>query len=217
MRRARSRTLALLAAMTTLTACVTTQPQPDGSTKVNVSFGGMTGTSPNSAPAAAPAPAPAPASTPAGRPAAVMSQARQAANPSASAVAGKGRAPVDLKARAQLEQALACKALPSSFNRAESMLKQAGWSSDQGITPVTLGAPIKVYGLSVSKIAVSRDGGEQTYRSHLPGTSLQQIAKAASLKLGKDRTYSRMTKLGVLSASMEDGEATLTCTVNTEG
>ena len=216
MRPARSRTLALLAAMTTLTACVTTQPQPDDSTKVNVSLGGLTGTGPNSAQAAAPAPAPAPASASASRPAAVMSQARSAASP--SAVAGKGRAPADPKARAQLEQALACKALPSNFDRAESMLKQAGWNSDQGITPVTLGAPIKVYGLSVSKVAVSRDGGEQTYRSHLPGATLQQIAKAASLKLGEDRqTYRRVTKLGVLSAAMEDGEATLTCTIDTEG
>jgi len=35
---------------------------------------------------------------------------------------------------------------------------------------------------------------------------------------GKDgKTYGRLTKAGVLSAGMEGGEATLTCTVNTEG
>ena len=36
--------------------------------------------------------------------------------------------------------------------------------------------------------------------------------------LGKDgKTYGRLTKVGMLSAGMEGGEATLTCTVNTEG
>ena len=91
-------------------------------------------------------------------------------------------------------------------------------NTDQGVTPVTLAEPVKVYGLSVRKVAVSRDGGEQTYRSYLPGLTVQQLAKSGSLKLGKDgKTYGRLTKVGVLSAGMEGGEATLTCTVNTEG
>jgi hypothetical protein len=52
----------------------------------------------------------------------------------------------------------------------------------------------------------------------LPGLTVQQLAKSGSLKLGKDgKTYGRLTKVGVLSAGMEGGEATLTCTVNTEG
>lgn len=126
--------------------------------------------------------------------------------------------PVDAKAKTQLEQALACTAIGQRFDLAESMLKQAGWNPDQGITPVTLAEPVKVHGLSVRKVAVSRDGEEQTYRSYLAGVTVQQLVKSASLKLGKDgKTYGRLTKVGVLSAGMEGGEATLTCNVNTEG
>ena len=126
--------------------------------------------------------------------------------------------PVDAKAKTQLEQALACTAIGQRFDLAETLLKQVGWRPDQGITPVTLGDPVKVYGLSVHKVAISRDGGEQIYRSYLDGVSIQQLVKSASLKLGKDgKTYGRLTKVGVLSAGTEGGEATLTCTVNTEG
>ena len=126
--------------------------------------------------------------------------------------------PVDAKAKTQLEQALACTAIGQRFDLAETLLKQVGWRPDQGITPVTLGDPVKVYGLSVHKVAFSRDGGEQIYRSYLTGVSIQQLVKSASLKLGKDgKTYGRLTKVGVLSAGMENGEATLTCTVSSEG
>jgi hypothetical protein len=126
--------------------------------------------------------------------------------------------PVDAKTKAQLEQALSCTAIGPRFELAESLLKESGWNPDQGVTPVTLAEPVKVYGSSVRKVAVSRDGGEQTYRSYLPGLTVQQLAKSASLKLGKDgKTYGRLTKVGVLSSGMEGGEATLTCTVNAEG
>ncbi len=126
--------------------------------------------------------------------------------------------PVDAKAKTQLEQALACTAIGQRFDLAETLLKQAGRRPDQGITPVTLGDPVKVYGLSVHKVAISRDGGEQIYRSYLDGVSIQQLVKSASLKLGKDgKTYGRLTKVGVLSAGMEGSETTLTCTVSTEG
>ena len=138
-----------------------------------------------------------------------------ATDPVASQSAAK---PVDAKAKAQLEQVLACIAIGQRFDLAETLLKQAGWRPDQGITPVTLGDPVKVYGFSVRKVAVSRDGGEQTYRSYLTGVSIQQLVKSASLKLGKDgKTYGRLTKVGVLSAGMEGSETTLTCTVSTEG
>ena len=136
----------------------------------------------------------------------------------ASASRKEASQPVDAKTKAQLEQALSCTAIDPRFELAESMLKQSGWSPDQGVTPVTLAEPVKVYGFSVRKVAVSRDGGEQTYRSYLPGLTVQQLAKSASLRLGKDgKTYGRLTKVGVLSAGMEGGESTLTCTVNTDG
>lgn len=126
--------------------------------------------------------------------------------------------PMDARAMAQLEQALACTAIGKRFDLAEAALKQVGWRPDQGVTPVALVEPVKVYGFGARKIAVARDGGEQTYRSFLSGVSLQQVVKAASLTLGKDRkTYGRVTKLGVLSAATENGETTLTCTVTTEG
>ena len=98
--------------------------------------------------------------------------------------------PADAKAKAQLEQALGCAAIGPRFESAESLLKQSGRNSDQGVTPVALAEPVKVYGFSVRKVAVSRDGGEQTYRSYLPSITVQQLAKSASLKLGKDgKTY----------------------------
>lgn len=134
-------------------------------------------------------------------------------------VAGKGdtRA-ADPRAKTQLEQALACNAIAPHFERAESVLKQAGWRQDQGITPVALAEPLKVYGLGIRKVAVSRDGFEHVYRSYVPGGSIAQLVKSASLKLGKDgKNYGRLTKVGVLTAEMEGGEATLTCTVDTEG
>lgn len=145
--------------------------------------------------------------------------ANAAIRPTTPPVSSKGASqPVDTKAKAQLEQALACTAIGQRFDLAESMLKQAGWNPDQGITPVTLAEPVKIHGLSVRKVAVSRDGGEQTYRSYVAGVTVQQLVKSASLKLGKDgKTYGRLTRGGVLSAGMEGGEATLTCTVSTEG
>lgn len=145
------------------------------------------------------------------------------ANAGAAAQAGDKVAPttakpMDGKAKQLLEQALSCTAIGKSFGAAEFALKRAGWQPDQGVTPVSLPQSLEVYGLGTRKVAISRDGGEQTYRSYLPGISLQQVIKAASLNLGKDgKTYGRVTKLGVLSASMENGEATLTCTVDVEG
>ena len=126
--------------------------------------------------------------------------------------------PLDGKARALLEQALACTAIGKRFDFAEAALKQAGWRPEQGVSPIALPKPLKVYGLNISKIAISRDGGEQTYRSFLPGVNSQQVVKAASLKLGKDgKSYGRATKLGVLTLGTENGETTLTCTIDTEG
>lgn len=145
--------------------------------------------------------------------------ANAAIKPTMPSVSNNGASqPVDAKARVRLEQALGCAAIGPQFELAESMLNQSGWNPGQGVTPVMLAEPVKVYGFSVRKVAVSRDGGEQTYRSYLPGLTIQQLAKSALLKLGKDgKTYGRLTKVGVLSAGLEGGEATLTCTVDTEG
>lgn len=145
------------------------------------------------------------------------------ANSSATAPPGERVAvatdnPMDSKARQILERALGCSAIDKQFNHAEAALKQVGWKPEQGVALVTLPEPLKIYGLSTSKIAVSRDGFEHTYRSVLSGVSVQQVIKAASLKLGKDgKSYGRATKIGVLTVGTENGETALTCTVDVEG
>jgi hypothetical protein len=136
-------------------------------------------------------------------------------------VAPAARSPskqLDGKSRQILEQALGCNGVGKSFDLAESALKQMGWQFAQGVTPVSLSESLEVYGLATRKIAVNRDGFEHTYRSFLPGISLQQVVKAASLKIGRDRkTYGRVTKMGVLTVGIEDGETALTCKVDVEG
>ncbi len=129
-------------------------------------------------------------------------------------------APVTMSAKAKsgLERALSCEGIGSSFSSAEQALKRHGWRVDQGVTPISLGQPLKVFGLSTHTIAVSRDGGEQIYRSHLPGVSLRQVVKAAALKLGNDgKSFGRVTQHGVLTAIVDDGVTTLTCTSDVEG
>jgi len=141
-----------------------------------------------------------------------------AAAKAVAAVAPSTSKPMDGKSKQLLERALGCNEVGKSFDVAESALKQAGWQYGQGITPVSLQQSLEVYGLVTQKIAINRDGFEHTYRSFLSGISLQQVIKAASLKLGKDRkTYGRVTKMGVLTAGIEDGETALTCTVDVEG
>lgn len=122
------------------------------------------------------------------------------------------------KALSMLEAALSCTQLPANFQPAQDVLASAGWNGSQGEKPVALPAPLKVFGLTTQKIAVSRDGGEQYYRAYFAGVSQQELVKAARLKLGKDgKQYGRVTKLGVLTADTQDGASTLTCTIDTEG
>lgn len=122
------------------------------------------------------------------------------------------------KALSMLEAALSCTQLPANFQPAQDVLASAGWNGSQGEKPVALPAPLKVFGLTTQKIAVSRDSGEQYYRAYFAGVSQQELVKAARLKLGKDgKQYGRVTKLGVLTADTQDGASTLTCTIDTEG
>lgn len=143
------------------------------------------------------------------------------ARAASAAPAASAPAPASLGAvargRAQLESALSCKPF-GKFDAAEAWLASSGWRSGQGTAPMQLGTAVKVFGFSVSKVAVSRDGGEQVYRSYFKGVTPAQLAIVASLKLGKDgRAWGRVTQLGVLATSIEGGETMLTCTVETEG
>lgn len=144
------------------------------------------------APAPAPVPAPPPASPPPAR-------------------------ALDPKAKLALEQALTCASVGRSFAAAEAELGKSGWRNGQGVTPVALPKPVTVFGLTVRTVAVSRDGGEHTYRSHLGESTPLQLIKAAGLKRSKDgRSYTRTTKLGVLSMDTVNKEVVLDCTVDTE-
>jgi hypothetical protein len=121
------------------------------------------------------------------------------------------------KAKPILEAALSCTRL-DNFKVAEKALEGAGWNSSQGVEPVTLPVQLKPFGLPTQKVAVVRDGFEHIFRSYLPGVTIEQAAKAANLKLGKDgHQYVRATKLGVLSTDTEEGVTTLTCRVDVEG
>lgn len=143
-----------------------------------------------------------------------------AAGNAANAVAAAGAAQPSAqwtKAKPILEAALACSSI-DKFATAEKALGSAGWDSSQGITPVALPLELKTFGLPTQKVAVVRDGFEHIFRSYLPGVTVEQAAKAAKLKLGKDgHQYLRVTKLGVLTTDTEEGVTTLTCRVDTEG
>ena len=122
-----------------------------------------------------------------------------------------------IKAKPVLEAALSCSRIDSHFTLAEQALQGAGWNVSQGVQPVALPVALKVFGLATQRIAVFRDGGEQLYRSFLPGVSIAQAVKAAQLKLGKDgQQYGRVTKMGVLTTGTEEGVTTLTCTFDSE-
>ncbi len=183
-----------------LAGCVTTQPRTDGATQVNLSLSEALGL--KSAKATTEK---APESINANQPPAV--------------VKADSTAPLfDRKAKTMLEQALTCTKISSNFAVAESALVKAGWRQDQGITPVQSPQQLKVFGLSTRKVAISRDGFLHYFRSYFTGINRQQLIKAAGLKLGKDgRSYGRLTKLGVLEADAENGEITLTCTIDVEG
>ena len=121
------------------------------------------------------------------------------------------------KARPIMEAALACTSV-DKFAVAEKALGGAGWNPSQGVTPVALPVELKTFGLPTQKVAVVRDGFQHIFRSYLPGVTVEQAAKAAKLKLGKDgHQYVRVTKLGVLTTDTEEGVTTLTCRVDTEG
>jgi len=131
---------------------------------------------------------------------------------------GTAAMPMNSEVKTMLEQALSCTTIVKRFDVAEAALKRIGWSPESGIATIVLPEPLRVYGLTATKLGVSRDGFEHVYRSYLPGVSKRQAIKAASLKLGKDgRSYGRATKTGVLTVAAESGETTLTCTVDTEG
>jgi hypothetical protein len=115
-----------------------------------------------------------------------------------------------------LTNVLTCTSLNKSIEKVDEAMRANNLGS-LGTTPFAIDKPIKPFGLSTTKIAVSREGFEQIYRSHFFGLTLQDVVKAASLRMdsGKKR-YQRVTKLGVLMANEETDGVSLTCVVQSE-
>jgi hypothetical protein len=123
---------------------------------------------------------------------------------------------LDPSVKLKLERALSCLTIGRDFGDIEPALTSMGWRRD--ITPIPLPSLVNVFGMPARSVAVARDGGEQTYSTYFDAASLKDVVKAASLKLGKDdKSYGRVTKLGVLTATQRKADVELTCTVDTEG
>ena len=93
-----------------------------------------------------------------------------------------------------------------------------GLAAEQGVSPIALPEPLKVYGLNTSKIAISHDGGEQT----LAVSARREFATGGQggileARQGRQELRPRDQKLGVLTLGTENGETTLTRTIDTEG
>ncbi|MCL2523398.1 MAG: hypothetical protein FWF20_04865 [Betaproteobacteria bacterium] len=131
-----------------------------------------------------------------------------------TAASGAGKAPpsaMSAKTRKQLEQVLECKPFSAKLDKDGQALFDKLWAANKA---VQLPEPITVFGLSTSKVEFSQDGDVSMSRSYLPGIGLQQAIKAAGLKADKNGNYSRRTKVGDLTASVENGETTLDCMVS---
>lgn len=186
--------------LSTLTGCVSTQAQADGSTKVNVSVAEALGL--KKAPAA-----------PVAAPAAVMPVA-----PKAIAAAVPGARPAGFKlsgkARANLVQMLSCMSANGNHALADEM-KATGWQEG---TLFPLDKPVTVFGLPVQAIKVGGDEATSEYHSFFPGVNQKQLIKAARLKLGNDKVeYGRPTKLGVLRLHPSTGDLSISCYIDFEG
>lgn len=224
------RAVAGLAMLAALGACVTTT-QPDGSTRRSFSLDSLLGKDkpdseaadplllpPSVAPAPVPVPAPAASGKANGK---TSSKIKPGKGPAAAAVAASttpaAPSAINARARLQFQQALSCIAAGKSFSQAETVLRQIGWTSSQGMEPVELPESVKVFGLNVGKVAIAREGSVQTYRSFFPGVSDKQLVKAAALKKADDSSvYARATSLGKLELGNDAGEPTLSCTVKVD-
>jgi len=190
----------MMAAVSALSACVTSQQQADGSHKFTISMPKLSSSDPEPAKAAPALAAAEPVKAP------VAPAPRTTAN--ATPVV------LDAAARQQLEQALSCAPISNRFEQARLAIRNSGWD-DGGIdTVITLAEPIKVYGFNTRKVMVWRDSEAQRYRSILSGVSLAQVVKAARLKPGKEgAAIRRVNIVTVLKAESENGQVVLTCTV----
>lgn len=209
------RVVASLTAALAMAGCVSIQ-QPDGTIRRSFSPGSLFGDKPepvqsesaNVRPVLAPV-------APAIAPPIAAGKARTAVSPAAQG--SNAGVAIGARARTQLQQVLSCASSGKNFGQAETVLRQIGWTSSQGVEPVELPEPVKVFGFDVTRVAITREGDVHTYRSYLPEVNQKRLLKAAALKLDKDtHVHARTTKLGKLEAGTDGGETTLTCTIKAD-
>jgi len=134
-----------------------------------------------------------------------------AAKPATSSAGSAPSSAMSAKTKKQLEQVLECKPFTAKLDKDGQALFDKIWAANKA---VQLPEPISVFGLSTSKVEFSQEGDVSMSRSYLPGISLQQAIKAAGLKADKNGNYNRSTKVGDLTAHVENGETTLDCFVS---
>lgn len=110
-----------------------------------------------------------------------------------------------------LEQAFECKNI--NYKQFDAALKINKIPTDA--TPVALPSPVKVFGLSINKISVFREGGEDSYVSYVPGKSIKEAASAANIKL-VNKVYEKRIKNRTLSVDTDGTDTFIKCAVNFE-
>jgi len=113
-----------------------------------------------------------------------------------------------------LEQALECKAI--NYKTFDATLK-ALKIPNEGAS-FNLPSPITVFGLPVTKIAIFRDSGEDSYTASIAGANVKDVAKAANIKAAPQGSYSKSIKNRTLSVTPETtgGGAIVECVVSNE-
>lgn len=207
--------LAALLTACTLSACVTTEQQADGSTRVRVSVADALGTKQA-------APQPAPQSVQPSRSVASQGKALKTPAPAAAPSPAAG-AKLSDEMRARIVDHLECKGTkpyPGKTNKARenanNKYNQAMHALDANGS-ITIDPPLMVYGLPVTKILYSGDSWELLYRAYFPGVKKETLIKAAGLKLGKDKIEYGMyrKKSGLLTLGEDEGVWALTCSFDT--
>ena len=111
-----------------------------------------------------------------------------------------------------VEQALMCEQGVGKAPAVEKALKSLGAKLDAKSGDYVLPAPVRPFGLTVSRVTVNTDDVE-TYIAVLPGGKNTDIARAAKLKEVAGE-YTRDTKHGTLQTGLRNHtEVWLACTV----
>lgn len=81
----------------------------------------------------------------------------------------------------------------------------------------TLTSPVDVFGLPITKIAINRVGGEDSYTAIVTGKPIKDVAKAAHIEINAQGSYSKnMGKRTLLVMPNGSSEVFIQCLVNLE-